>query len=256
MTLPIWRQSIRSGQWQRPTAGLAPGYVQANLVILPKSYADEFYEFTQKNPKPAPLLERTMPGDPTPHTYAPTADLRTDVPKYRIFQKGILQAEVTDITSLWQDDFVSFLLGCSFTFEMALQAAKIPVRHIDENKNVPMYATNLSCDASGRFSGPMVVSMRPIPKERLAEVHKITAQYPLSHGEPVHIGDPAYLGIKDLYKPDFGDAVPIKDGEVPVFWACGVTPQLTLREAAPMLAITHAPGHMFITDMKENEVDA
>ncbi len=185
---------------------------------------------------------------------APGADLRTDLPKYRIYRYGKLEAEVTQIADFWQKDFVAFLLGCSYTFEAALLAAGIPMRHIEEERNVPMYITNIECHPAGRFQGPMVVSMRPIPSRQVVRAVEVTARYPQVHGAPVHIGDPAAIGIEDLARPDFGNAVTVRAGEIPLFWACGVTPQVAVRKARPELMITHSPGHMFLTDIRDEDL--
>lgn len=247
-----WRQKIRAGEHTGPTAGLAPGFAQANVVILPAGDAADFAEFCRLNPRPCPLIEQLDAGDPEPRRSAPGADLRTDVPRYRVFRLGKPEPEEpSEIGPLWRDDLVGFLLGCSFTFEAALMAAGLPVRHIDQRRNVPMYRTNVACRSAGRFAGPLVVSMRPYRPEHIQRVREITGRYPTMHGEPVHAGDPAAIGIADLARPDFGDAVTIERGEVPVFWACGVTPQLALDAARPELAITHSPGCMFITDLQE-----
>ncbi|MFQ6100600.1 MAG: putative hydro-lyase [Anaerolineae bacterium] len=247
------RALFREGSLSGPTAGLASGYAQANLVILPQEWAYEFLLFCQRNPKPCPLLEALDVGSPYPVTMASGADLRTDLPRYRIYRHGELEAEVTEITGYWQDDLVSFLLGCSFTFEAALLAAGIPVRHIDEKCNVPMYITDIECAPAGRFRGPMVVTMRPIPVEKVVRAVQVTTHYPRMHGAPVHVGPPSAIGIDDLSQPDFGDPVTIGEEEMPLFWACGVTPQVVAREARPDLMITHAPGHMFITDIRHEE---
>jgi uncharacterized protein YcsI (UPF0317 family) len=191
-------------------------------------------------------------GDPTPQEFAPGADIRTDVPRYRVYRRGILVEEVNDIKAYWRDDLVSFLLGCSFTFEHPLMDAEIRIRHIDLGINVPMFTTNRPCKPAGIFGGPMVVSMRPIPQEQIVRAVQITSRFPAVHGAPVHIGDPAVLGIVDLQRPDFGDPVPVHSGDVPVFWACGVTPQAVVMQAKPELVLTHAPGHMFITDRRES----
>jgi len=244
------RALIRKGQWTEPTAGLANGYAQANLVILPQELAYEFLLFCQRNPKPCPLLEVTEVGSPRPARLAPDADVRTDLPKYRLYRRGELEAEVLKITEHWRDDFVAFLLGCSFTFEAALLAAGIPVRHIEEGCNVPMFITNIECVPAGRFHGPMVVTMRPIPQQKVVRAVQVTGRYPAVHGAPVHIGDPSAIGIDELSKPDFGDAVAIREGETPVFWACGVTPQAVAMKVKPDFMITHAPGHMFISDIR------
>jgi uncharacterized protein YcsI (UPF0317 family) len=206
-----------------------------------------------RNPKPCPVLDVTEPGSPVPRMAAPAADLRTDLPKYRIYRRGELVEETTDIRSHWAEDLVAFLLGCSFTFEQALLANGIPVRHIEENCNVPMYRTSIPCVPAGRFKGPMVVSMRPIPEKQVVRAVQVTSRFPAVHGAPVQIGNPEAIGIRDLSRPDFGDPVTIREGEVPVFWACGVTPQAVAMEVKPDLMITHAPGHMFITDLRDEQ---
>lgn len=249
------RQWIREGGWAGPTAGLARGFTQANLVVVPRQFAYDFLLFAVRNPGPCPLLEVTEPGCPEPAGVAPGADLRTDLPRYRVFRDGQLEAEVGEIRSLWCDDLVAFLLGCSFTFEEAMLRAGVPVRHLELGRNVPMYVTSIPCRPAGVFAGNMVVSMRPVPGPLVARAVQVTARYPRAHGAPVHVGDPAAIGIRDLGRPDFGDPVPVRPGEVPVFWACGVTPQVALLRARLPLAITHAPGHMFITDIPEEELD-
>jgi len=246
------RQAIRQGRYAGGTAGLAPGHVQANLVILPQAQAYDFLVFCQRNPRPCPLIEVTDPGNPEPAGVAPGADLRTDVPRYRIYREGRLEAEVTDITSAWREDFVAFLLGCSFTFENALREAGVPLRHIEQDRIVPMFRTNLACRPAGAFRGPMVVSMRPIPAPLVPRAVTVTARFPMAHGAPVHIGTPARIGIADVQQPDWGDPPTIYPGEEPVFWACGVTPQAVALEARLPLVITHAPGHMFITDLPDH----
>ena len=243
------RAAIRAGTWRKPTAGLAPGYVQANLAILPKAFAYDFLLFCQRNPKPCPLLEVTDPGsyrvDPS---WGADLDLRTDVPRYRVYRDGELSSEPENLLDLWQADFVSFLIGCSFTFEQALLENGVPVRHQECGCNVPMYRTCLACRTAGVFHGPVVVSMRPIPAGLVPLAVTVTARYPGVHGAPLHIGDPATLGIADLATPDYGDPVPVKPGEVPVFWACGVTPQAAAVAARIPLMITHSPGFMLVTD--------
>ena len=248
------RNLIRKGRWDKPTAGLAMGYAQANLVILPQKYAFDFLLFCQRNPKPCPLLEVLEPGEFRTKFLSLNADIRTDIPLYNIYRKGRLQNIVREIKNFWEEDFVSFLLGCSFSFEEAMLRAKIPVRHIEEGKNVSMYITNIPCKPAGVFHGPMVVTMRPIPTDQVSRVVQITSRYALVHGAPIHIGDSSVIGIKDLRRPDFGDPVTIKKGEVPVFWACGVTPQAVVMKAQPDLCITHAPGHMFISDLLNEEL--
>jgi uncharacterized protein YcsI (UPF0317 family) len=242
------RHLIRSGSWKRPTTGLALGYVQANLVILPGAFAEEFATFCRLNPGPAPLLERTAPGHPHPIKVAPEADLRTDLPRYRVYREGKLVEEPEDIVSLWQEDFVAFLLGCSFSAEQALIQQGIRLRHLEQGKNVAMYRTSIPCTPTPRLYGPLVVSMRPIAKAMAERVAQITSGYPLAHGAPIHIGDPAALGIADLAHPDWGEAVEVTEDDLPIFWACGVTSQAIIMQAKPELAITHSPGHMFVTD--------
>ena len=256
MSLTELRQATRRGDFTSPTPGLAPGYAQANLAIFPQKYAFDFLLFSMRNPKPCPILDVTEPGSPVPRLAAPKADLRTDLPKYRIWEQGELIDEVTDITPYWRKDLVAFLLGCSFTFEAALLGAGIPIRHIEENRNVPMYITNIQCTPAGKFHGPVVVSMRPIPPAQVVRAVQVTSRYPAVHGAPIHVGDPSQIGIADINKPDLGEAVTINPGEVPVFWACGCTPQAVAMEAKPDFMITHAPGHMFITDLKNEELAA
>jgi uncharacterized protein YcsI (UPF0317 family) len=247
------RALVRSGRWNGVTTGLAPGFVQANLAVLPRDLAFDFLLFCQRNPKPCPLLEVLEPGVFEPAQTAPGADLRTDVPKYRIYEAGEMVDEVEDIRSLWRDDLVSFLLGCSFSFENALLNAGVPLRHVEEGKNVSMYVTNLETAPAGVFSGPMVVSMRPIKREQVVRAVQVTSRFPATHGAPVHIGSPQDIGIRDLDLPDFGEAVEVKSDEEPVFWACGVTPQAVALSCKPPLMITHAPGRMFITDQRDTD---
>lgn len=248
------RLEIRAGRWSAPTAGLSPGYAQANLVVLPQDLAYEFLLFCQRNPNPCPLLEVTDQGNPHPRRSAADSDLRTDLPRYRVYRDGILTDELSRISTLWRSDFVAFLLGCSFTFEAAMLRAGLPVRHLELSSNVPMYRTDIACQSAGRFAGPMVVSMRPVRSVDVPRAVQVTARYPLAHGAPVHIGDPAAIGIYDLARPDYGDAVPVGPNEVPVFWACGVTPQAVAQQVKPPLMITHAPGHMFITDLRDEDL--
>ena len=247
------RAQARSGALAGPTCGLAPDYLQANLVIVPEDLAFDFLRFCHRNPRPCPILDVTEPGSWEPVRVASGADLRTDLPRYRVYRRGVLVEEPTDIVRWWRRDLVSFLIGCSFSFEAAMQRAGLPVRHLDEGRNVPMYRTNLPCAPAGIFSGPLVVTMRPLTPAQTIEAVVVTSRYPLAHGAPIHFGDPAAIGIVDLTRPDFGDAITIRPDEVPVFWACGVTPQAVLMEAKPDLAITHSPGRMFVTDRKAQE---
>jgi uncharacterized protein YcsI (UPF0317 family) len=249
-----FRSAVRAGKWAAPTAGVCMGYAQANLAILPSKQAMDFLVFANRNPKPCPIIEVLDTGCPEPIYSAPCADIRTDLPKYRVYRRGQLEEERSDIIDLWQDDFVSFLIGCSFSFEKALLDAGVPVRHIELGRNVPMYITNIQCRPAGVFHGPMVVSMRPIPGGAVARAVEVTAAMHAVHGAPVHIGSPEDIGISHIDHPDFGDSVPIADGEVPVFWACGVTPQAAALTAKPEIMITHSPGHMFITDVRDHDL--
>ena len=245
------RAAYRAGLAQ-PTAGIADGFAQANLVSVPRELAYDLLLFTQRNPKPCPVLDVTEPGSWTT-PLAPDADLRTDLPRYRVWRHGELAEEPTEISDHWRADLVTFLIGCSFTFEDALLSAGVPVRHIEQGRNVPMYRTNVACRPAGSLSGPLVVSMRPMAASQVATAVRVTSRYPAVHGAPVHIGSPAELGITDLDAPDFGEAVEVRPGEVPVFWACGVTPQAAVMQSRPALAIGHAPGNMAITDIRESE---
>lgn len=247
------RRKIRLGDWQAPTSGLVPGFIQTNLAILPKEMAFEFLLFCQRNPKACPVIDVTEPGSFIPALSAPNADLRTDIPKYRVYKDGVLMDELTDIQHLWTDDMVAFLLGCSFTFEEALVQNGITMRHQQQGCNVPMYKTSIPTVPAGRFQGPTVVSMRPIREQDIVRAVQVTSRFPNVHGAPIHIGNPESIGIQNIDMPDFGDAVEIKPGEVPVFWACGVTPQAVAMESKPALMITHAPGHMFVTDLKSED---
>jgi uncharacterized protein YcsI (UPF0317 family) len=249
------RREARNGELRGPTPGLAPGYVQANLVIVPRELAFDFLLFCQRNPKPCPLLDVTEPGSAEPKFVAPGADLRTDLPRYRVYMNGELADEPMTMTDWWRDDLVAFLLGCSFTFENALTAAGVPIRHIEQGCNVPMYRTNIACRPAGNFHGPMVVSMRPMTPAQAVTATRVCGRFPRAHGTPIHFGDPAGIGIRDLHCPDFGDPVEIHTGEVPVFWACGVTPQAVAMEAKPPLLITHKPGHMFVTDLRDTDLE-
>ena len=243
------RALIRKGEITGPTAGMCAGYAQANLVILPKALAYDFLLFAQRNPRSCPLLEVSDTGDRYLHTIAEGADIATDLPRYRIWKNGVLTGEYTDVASFWRDDLVSFLIGCSFSFESELLSAGVPVRHIEENRNVPMFLTNIPCAPAGIFHGNMVVSMRPMPADQVVRSVLVTGGMPRVHGAPIHIGDPSAIGISDIQHPDFGDSVTIHPGEVPVFWPCGVTPQAAVMASKPEFVITHAPGHMLITDV-------
>lgn len=235
-----------------PTAGLAKGYTQANLIAVPADWAYEMLLFAQRNPKPCPVLDVTDTG--SPHTaLAPGADLRTAIPRYRVWRDGALVDEPREVTGHWREDLVAFLIGCSFTFESALADAGVPLRHVEQGRNVAMFVTDRACRPAGRLHGPMVVSLRMIPAPLVDLAVRISARMPAVHGGPVHVGDPAALGIADLSTPDFGDPVECEPGDVPVFWACGVTPQAVLMTSRPPFAITHAPGHMLVTDVLDTD---
>lgn len=247
------RGLIREGKWHKPTSGLAQGYVQANLVMLPCEEAFHFLLFCVRNPKPCPILDVLEPGEVEPKI-GPGADLRTDLPKYRIYENGVLRREVEDVKDVFHEGMVSFLLGCSFSFESAMLAAGLPVRNIEEGKNVSMYITNRSCRPAGPFSSPLVVSMRPLTPQQAVRATQVTTRFHMTHGAPVHFGAPEEIGIKDLSRPEFGDPVTIRPGEIPVFWACGVTSSLAATSAHLPLVITHAPGHMFLSDLRDEEL--
>lgn len=244
------RHIIRAGDFDAPTSGLCPGYAQANLIILPKEQAYDFLLFAQRNPKPCPLLEVSEVGAREATICADDCDIATDFPRYRIYRNGELSEEVSDVSSYWRDDLVSFIIGCSFSFESELIEAGIEMRHNTMGRNVPMYLTGIDCVPAGSMRGKMVMSMRPIPYSQVVEAVQISGAIPKVHGSPLHIGDPSAIGIRDINCPEFGDAVDIHDGEVPVFWACGVTPQSIVMNVKPEFAITHAPGCMLITDTK------
>ncbi|HLB99181.1 MAG TPA: putative hydro-lyase [Acetobacteraceae bacterium] len=250
------RVRMRQGLFTGPTSGLAPGNVQANLVILPAELANDFLRFAQANPRPCPVLGVTEVGDPRLPMLGEDLDLRTDLPRYRVWRHGELVEEPTDISHVWRDDLVGFALGCSFSFEEALIEDGIEVRHIACGTNVPMYRTNVDCVPAGVFHGKLVVSMRPMKPADAIRAVQITSRFPSVHGAPVHIGFPASIGIKDIAKPDYGDAVPVGADELPVFWACGVTPQSVIASVKPEFCITHAPGSMLITDLRNTKLAA
>jgi uncharacterized protein YcsI (UPF0317 family) len=247
------RAACRAGEYDGPTSGHAQGYVQANMVILKAEDAEDFRQFCEQNPTPCPVLEILSPGDPEPKVSAPGADIRSDLSLYRVFRSGEPVGDVTDISDLWEDDFVTFLLGCSFTAEEALIAAGLEPRHIKETGIVPMFRTTKPTNGAGQFTGPFVVSMRPYTPENAQRAAEVTENYPMAHGGPIQIGDPDALGIRDIHNPEYGEAVTIEDGEIPVFWACGVTPQEAIRNAKPEIAITHAPGYMFVSDIRSDD---
>jgi uncharacterized protein YcsI (UPF0317 family) len=248
------RHKIRTGEHTGHTSGLAPGYMHCNIVILPADWAGEFLHFCQLNPKPCPLVATAArPGDPSLPALG-EIDIRSDLPRYRLFRDGEFAGEATDISTLWRDDLVTFALGCSFSFEEALLEDGLEVRNVTEGVNVPMYRTSIDCGAAGRFAGKMVVSMRPFRAADAIRAIQICTRFPAVHGAPVHLGDPGQIGIADLARPDYGDAVTVGAGEIPLFWACGVTPQVALETARPPLAITHSPGCMLVTDLRNSRL--
>lgn len=248
------RQKIRNGAHKGNTSGLCAGYVQCNLVILPADWAEDFLAFCEANPKPCPLIAVSQPGEFSLTKLGADIDIRSDIPSYRVFENGQLRNEVNDISDLWRDDLVAFLLGCSFSFEEALIADGLDVRNVTEAVNVPMYRTNIDCTAVGPFAGQMVVSMRPFAPPEALRAAEISGRFPSVHGEPVHYANPEHIGITDVDQPDYGDSVTIKEGEHPLFWACGVTPQVALENAKPPFCITHSPGSMLVTDMKNSDL--
>lgn len=245
-------RALFRGGLRTPTAGWCTGRTQANLIAVPRDYAYHLLLFSQRNPRSCPVLDVSEPGATATPIF--DGDLRTDLPAYRIYVDGVADGEVGDVREHWGDDLVAFLIGCSFTFEDALLGAGVPIRHIEQGRNVPMYRTSVPCRSAGPLGGPLVVSMRPVAPELVATAVRVTARYPAVHGAPVHVGDPAALGIADLDRPDFGDPVDLRDGEIPVFWACGVTPQAAVMASRPPLAICHAPGHMAITDARDTDL--
>ena len=247
------RQLIRSRKWTTPTSGSASGYLQANLVMLPAEEAFNFLLFCVRNSKPCPILDVLEPGQTEP-IIAPGADLLTDLPRYKIFENGEFKTDVKDVSNYFDANMVSFLLGCSFSFENAMVAAGLPIRNMEEDKNVSMYITNRPCLTAGPFSAPLVVTMRPMTPQQAVRAVQVTTRFHLTHGAPIHLGNPREIGINDLDRPDFGDPVTIKPGEIPVFWACGVTSQLAATSAPLPRVITHAPGHMFVSDLRDEDL--
>ncbi len=248
------RKQIRQGVWRSHTSGLASDHVQGNVVILPEALAGDFLRYCQRNPKPCPVLAVSEPGQAMLPSLGADIDICTDLPRYRVWHNGEVVDQPTDISALWRDDLVSFVLGCSFSFEQALLEAGLRLRHVEQGKNVAMYRTNIATQPAGVFSGPMVVSMRPMKAAAAIRAVQVTSRFPNVHGAPVHLGDPALIGIAHLDKPDYGDAVEVMADEIPVFWACGVTPQAALVQARPAFCITHAPGAMLITDLLNQQL--
>lgn len=250
------RALIREGKIDFPTSGMCAGYAQANLVILPPDYAADFEEYAKRNPFPCPILEIIRGKEPLTHAMGEGANICTDIPRYRVYENGVFTKELTDASEYWKEGYVGFLIGCSFSFEESLLREGIEVRHITQGRNVPMYKVKLFPTVpAGPFKGPMVCSMRPMTPEKAKRAYEITVKMPNVHGAPVHMGPAAAIGIKDVMKPDYGEAVDIYEGEIPVFWPCGVTPQAAVENARPPIVITHAPGHMFITDILNAELN-
>jgi uncharacterized protein YcsI (UPF0317 family) len=247
------RLAARSGAFAGVTAGLAPGYVQGNVCILPRAFAADFRSYCERNPKPCPLIGESAPGDPRLPSLGADLDISSDVPRYRVFRDGELKGEATDIRELWTADMVAFVIGCSFSFEEALIEAGVPLRYVAERKNVAMYLTNIETEPSGPFRGPMAVSMRPLAASDAIRAIQITSRFPKAHGAPVHIGRPDLIGIDDLDRPFAGDRIEVRPDELLVFWACGITPQVAVLAAKPSICITHAPGHMLVTDRRNSE---
>jgi len=254
MTPTEFRKKVRNNEFQKPTAGMCPGYAQTNLIVLPWEDAYDFLLFAQRNPKPIPILEVTEVGSRELQTLGNDIDVATDFPKYRIYRNGKMVDEYLSVVDFWREDLVSFLIGCSFSFEDLLVDAGIEIRHITEKANVPMFNTNIPLKQAGKFSGNMVVSMRPIKSSQIATAVNVTNRLPGVHGAPIQIGNPAEIGIYDLANPDYGDAVTINENEIPVFWACGVTPQAAVMASKPKFAITHSPGHMLITNISNKDL--
>lgn len=249
------RMAIRGGHLRGDTSSMAPGYVQANLAIIPKAWAYDFLKFCQRNPKPCPLLGVSEAGEVGMPQLAADLDIRTDLSGYRVWREGLVSEDVESLRDLWRDDFVTFAIGCSFSFEQALLAHGVSVRNVEQDVNVSMFITNIPTETSGPFGGPLVVTMRPMRADQAIRAVQITARYPRVHGAPIHFGDPALIGISDLANPDFGEPVEMREGEVPVFWACGVTPQMAIQQAKLPICITHIPGHMLVTDLLNNELE-
>ncbi len=246
------REKVRNGEFNGHTSGMCSDYVQANLVIVPQKYAFDFLLFAIRNPKSCPIIDVIEAGE-IESALAPGSDIRRDIPQYYVYENGHLKEKLRDLSPIWKDDFVSFLIGCSFTFENQLLKENVSLKHIEQNKNVAMYITNMKTKQAGPFSGPVVVSMRPIKNELVQKAIDVTAQFPNMHGAPVHVGSPADIGIQEVSKPDFGEYVEVDEGETPVFWACGVTPQSVAIHSKIPYVITHAPGHMFVTDLKNDD---
>jgi uncharacterized protein YcsI (UPF0317 family) len=247
------RLKIRKEIFNGVTSGIAPGYVQANLAIVPKAFAFDFLLYCQRNPKPCPILEVLEPGITSPSLTCANADIRYDVPSYNIYRNGRLSESCRNLSNSWSTELVSFLIGCSFSFETAMKDAYIPLRHQELGCNVPMFITSIPTTPAGIFSGPLVVSMRPVNRGLISKAVQVTSRFPDTHGAPIHIGSPLSIGINDIYKPDFGDPVPVRSDEEPVFWACGVTPQAVAIQSSLPLMITHSPGHMLITDKRDSD---
>lgn len=249
------RALIRAGKMTTTTVGLCPGYVQANLIIMPAQYADDFRSFARENSAACPILEYTEPGGRFTEKLARHADIYTDLPKYNIFIDGIKREEVTDASKYYRDDMVAFLIGCSYSFEQALTENGIPMKYWDKGLENSCYITNIMCKPAGVFKGPLVVSMRAVKKDMVETAYRVSGEFPHVHGEPIHHGNPSAIGILDIGHPDFGDPNEVAEDEVPIFWACGITPQTIVKEAKLPIAISHKPCHMFVSDILNDEVE-
>jgi uncharacterized protein YcsI (UPF0317 family) len=250
------RHKVRGGEFRLPTSGYCGPYAQANLVILPQAHADQFLLFCQRNPRACPLLAVGEPGQWNVGRLGADMDLRSDTPGYNIYRGGQLASQTYALHDIWRDDLVVFAIGCSFSFEQMLMDAGIKLRHVEQRRNVAMYRTNIRNQSAGPFGGEMVVSMRPMKAADAIRAIQITSRFPAVHGAPVHLGDPSLIGIADIGQPDYGDAVEIMPDEIPVFWACGVTPQEAIRHARLPLVITHQPGYMLVTDILNSSLAA
>ena len=242
---------FRTGQYTGRTSSFSQGYVQGSLYILPEEYALDFATYCHRNPKACPLLAIGLVGDPYLPVLGQDLDVRTDVPRYRVMQDGEVIDEPTDIRNLWRDDFVSFVVGCSFSFEHALTMSGVSLRECARGDNVVMYQTNIDTFPAGPFGGKLIVTMRPLVPAQAIQAIQVTSHFQNSHGAPVHIGVPEHIGISDLESPLFNAKPPqMRPDELPVFWACGVTALFAVKHARPSMCIMHKPGSMVIADLQ------
>ncbi len=247
------RKAMADGLWLDTTVGLGLGYLHTNVAILPEKYAFDFLLYCVRNPKPCPVIHVSEPGDPIINTVSAGSDIRDDISRYCVFEKGELVATPTSLRDYWRPDAVTFLLGCSVTFEQALINNGVPMRHHAQGSTPGVYITDIPCAPAGQFAGPVVASVRAIPGHLVSRAVEVTSRYPWGHGSPLHIGDPSLIGV-DLSKPDYGDVPVFEEGDVPVFWGCGVTPQLALSEAKPEYMFSHYPAHMYVADVTSDNV--